>query len=93
MAIKEVVSMNEQGRMTMPATVRQALHVEGKAQWEVEVKDNAVIFRPALVIPREDAWAYNPEHLDRVARARQEAHVGETRQLTADDLEQLAAAE
>jgi len=54
------------------------------------VRDGALVLRPAVVIPREDAWAYTPEHLKKVERARQEA-VG--RRLTEADLDRLAPGE
>ncbi len=54
------------------------------------MRDGALVLRPAVVIPREDAWAYTPEHLKKVERARQEA-VG--RRLTEADLDRLAPGE
>jgi bifunctional DNA-binding transcriptional regulator/antitoxin component of YhaV-PrlF toxin-antitoxin module len=89
--MKTVVSMNSQGRLTVPAAVREALHVEGPTQFELEVTENALILRPAIVIPREDAWAYTPEHLALLARARQDVAEGKVRQLTEGDLLELGA--
>jgi bifunctional DNA-binding transcriptional regulator/antitoxin component of YhaV-PrlF toxin-antitoxin module len=89
--VKTTVSMNNQGRLTVPAAARQALRLEGPTQFELEVTDDALILRPAIVIPREDAWAYTPEHLRRVERARQEAREGRTRELGEADLDRLMA--
>ncbi len=85
-----LVAMNGEGRITIPAAARRQLGLEGAAQFQAEVRDGALVLRPAMVIPREDAWAYTPEQLKRVERARQEA-VG--RQLTAADLDRLAPSE
>ncbi len=74
--MKTIVSMNKQGRLTVPAAARQALRVEGEAQFEMEIIDDALILRPAIVIPREDAWAYTPEHLAAVREAREQAAQG-----------------
>ena len=81
--------MNKQGRLTVPAAARQALQIEGPAEFEVEIGENALILRPAIVIPREDAWAYAPEHLQRIQKARQELREGRTRRLTETELDQM----
>ncbi len=85
-----LVAMNGEGRITIPAAARRQLGLEGAAQFQAEVRDGALVLRPAVVIPREDAWAYTPEHLKSVERARQEA-VG--RRLTEADLDRLAPGE
>ncbi len=85
-----LVAMNAEGRVTIPAAVRRQLGLDGEAQFQAEVYEGTLVLRPAVVIPREDAWAYAPEHLKRVARARQE-DVG--RQLTEADLDRLAPSE
>lgn len=87
--MKTIVSMNRQGRLTVPAPARQALRVEGPAQFELEVTEDALILRPAIVIPREDAWAYTSEHLGQVARSRRDAAEGRTRQLSEGELKRF----
>ncbi len=87
--MKTVITMNNQGRLTLPAAARQALHLEGPAQFELEISGDALILRPAVVIPREDAWAYTPEHLRRVARSMADVQEGRTRRLSEDDLIRL----
>ena len=88
--MKTVVSMNAQGRLTVPASARQALHLEGAAEFELEVSSDEIILRPAIVIPRTDAWAYTEDHLRRVAGARSEGRQGANRQLSEGDLAALA---
>ena len=89
--MKTVVSMNSQGRLTVPAAAREALRIQGPTQFELEVTEDALILRPALVIPRDDAWAYTQEHLRRVEQARTAAREGRTRRLAEDGLIGLAA--
>lgn len=91
--MKTIVSMNRQGRITLPATARQALHVDGPTQFELEVTDDALILRPAIVIPRADAWAYTAEHLRRVEQARRDVREGRVRHFSEDELEHIAAHE
>jgi bifunctional DNA-binding transcriptional regulator/antitoxin component of YhaV-PrlF toxin-antitoxin module len=53
------IESNEQGRLVIPAEVREALSVKGKTHWQREVRDGAISLKLATVIPREgeDAWA------------------------------------
>ncbi|MGI8552560.1 MAG: hypothetical protein ACR2PL_17490 [Dehalococcoidia bacterium] len=88
--MKTLVAMNPEGRLTLPAIIRWELGVEGEAQFEVEVFDNAVILRPVVVLPREDAWAYTPEHRKRLQKAHQDSREGRVRQVSERELEQLA---
>jgi bifunctional DNA-binding transcriptional regulator/antitoxin component of YhaV-PrlF toxin-antitoxin module len=85
MSMKTVVTMGPDGRVTVPAAARKALRVAGETQFELEVSENELVLRPALVIPREDAWAYAPEHLASVARARQQLRDGRVREATEAD--------
>ena len=88
--VKTVVSMNKQGRITVPAAARRALHVEDEAQFEMEVTDDALILRPAFVIPREDAWAYTPEHLESMRRSEEDIAAGRVYRMTKAALQELA---
>jgi bifunctional DNA-binding transcriptional regulator/antitoxin component of YhaV-PrlF toxin-antitoxin module len=83
------VESNAQGRLVIPAEVRAALNVAGKAHWQLEVHEGAIILKPAVVIPREDAWAYRPEHLARLEEAMTQARSGQMLDLSADQLERL----
>ena len=68
-----LVKVAPDGRMTLPAAVRRALEIEeGDAHLSIDVADGAAVLRPAVVIPRNDAWAYTPEHLAAVKRARKQ---------------------
>jgi len=82
--MKTLVTMSPDGRVTVPAAARKALRVAGETQVELEVRENEMILRPALVIPREDAWAYTPENLARIAHARQQVREGRIRFATHD---------
>ena len=83
--MKTVVTMRPDGRITVPAAVRKVLRVAGETLLELEVSGNEMVLRPALVIPREDAWAYTPEHLASVARARRQLRDGRNREATKAD--------
>jgi bifunctional DNA-binding transcriptional regulator/antitoxin component of YhaV-PrlF toxin-antitoxin module len=84
------VLMNAQGRLTVPADARRELGLEGEAHFEAEVQNGELLLRPAVLVPREDAWAYTAEHRALLARAREEAARGHTRKLRERELRELA---
>jgi hypothetical protein len=53
----------------MPAEARRELRLKGEIQFVVEVREGAIVLRPAVTIAREDAWAHTPEHRSLLARA------------------------
>ena len=65
------VTIGREGRITLPAILRSLLGLEEGAQLVVDVDQEHqwIRLRPAVTVPREQAWAYTPEHLARVARA------------------------
>ncbi len=63
------VTVDAQGRITLPANTRSELHIETDDTLEVEARDGGIFLRPATVIPPEDAWAYTPEHRAQVREA------------------------
>lgn len=83
--------MNAQGRVTLPVGARRALQLEAGVDFEVEVVDGRLVLTPAVLVPRADAWAYTPEHLAQVERAREDAREGRVYRLGRNDLERLIA--
>jgi AbrB family looped-hinge helix DNA binding protein len=84
--VKATVTVNAQGRMTIPAEIRRELGIEGEAILIVETDAGRLIARPAVVIPAEDAWLYTPEHVARVKQAEAAFDAGQSFQLTEDEL-------
>lgn len=79
------------GRLTVPAAARKELGIEGEIQFEVDVEsDGSLVLRPAVVLPREDAWAYTAEHRGLLERAHADSSGGRVRELTERDLAELA---
>jgi hypothetical protein len=66
-----------------PPVVRRLL-----AEWTHE--QLAPPAAPSSDVPREDAWAYTPEHRGQLARAREDAAQGRAGELSEDDLRDLA---
>ncbi len=82
-------TMNAQGRLTVPIEARRQLHLEGEVHFEVEIVEGRIVLSPAVLVSREDAWAYTPEHLALVERAREDGREGRVYRLGRDDLERL----
>ena len=75
-----IVTMSDRGRITIPSTIREALHLDDHAQLQLDIVDDRLVITPAVVIPREDARAYTPEESASIERARHSAllpNVGE----------------
>ena len=86
--MKTVVTMSHEGRLTVPVEARRALNLGGGTTFELEVADHALILRPKGAASEEDLWAYAPEHIELVQRARQRPPDQDLR-LTPEELEHL----
>lgn len=84
-----LVTMTPNGRVTIPATARRELGVEGDATFEVGVQGDSIVLRPAVVMTREDAWAYTPEHRRILAKAHRDSREGRVRRLSDRQLARL----
>jgi AbrB family looped-hinge helix DNA binding protein len=84
--MRATVSINAQGRMTVPSEIRRELGIIGESTLIVETDQGRMIVRPAVVIPAEDAWAFTPEHQERLARARADVAAGHVERLTEAEL-------
>ena len=82
--------MNEQGRLTVPASARGALQIHGATHLELEVTEGALILRPSVMVPRDDSWAYQPDQIQRILKAREEYRQRGGQQRTEGELEGLA---
>ena len=53
--VEALVSMNSEGRLTVPASARRELGLDGPATFQAEIRDGVLMLSPAVVIPRNDA--------------------------------------
>src|SRR5437879_13839111 len=67
--MRATVSINAQGRMTVPSEIRRELGISGEATLIVETEAGRMIGRPAVLIPAEDAWAHAPRQRELLAAA------------------------
>lgn len=80
--------MSRSGRLTLPAEARRLLGLDDETEFEVEVdtEGDALVLRPAVLLRREDAWAYTPEHRELLRRAHADVQDDRVRRLSEDDL-------
>jgi bifunctional DNA-binding transcriptional regulator/antitoxin component of YhaV-PrlF toxin-antitoxin module len=84
--------MNRTGRLTLPASIRKKLRLEGEAEFEVQPSEDgeAVVLRPVVTIPRSDAWVYTKEDLESIERGLRDLREGRERTATEADFRALA---
>jgi bifunctional DNA-binding transcriptional regulator/antitoxin component of YhaV-PrlF toxin-antitoxin module len=87
----KTVTVNDQGRLTLPIESRRALGITGETEMQVEVdaERDVLLLRPIIVLRREDAWAYTPEHRSLLDRAHADSREGRVRSLDEDELATL----
>lgn len=92
--MSRTISMSPNGRLTLPSEARRALGLDGATEFEVEVdaENDVLVLRPALLLRREDAWAYTAEHRALLARAHADSREGRVRRMTEEDLIAIAEA-
>ena len=64
--------------------VSVGLLVSGQA----EIREGGLLLRPAVLVPREDAWAYTPEHRALLVKARADSTADQVHDLKESDLSQ-----
>lgn len=87
----KTVTVNEQGRLTLPVESRRALGIVGETELELEVdaERDLLTLRPVIVLRRDDAWAYTPEHRALLGEAHADSRDGRVRTLSEDELAAL----
>lgn len=84
--------MNKTGRITLPASIRKLLHLEGETEFEVErlEEGDGLILRPVVVMRRDEASAYTPEMIASIQRGIDDIRHGRVKAATEDDFRALA---
>ncbi len=99
--MKTIVRMNAEGRITVPTEARKELGLLKEAELQVETTPDAIILKPVVVLPREDAWAsvvvlpredawaYTAPHRRLLAKAHRDSREGRVRRVSERQLERL----
>lgn len=85
-----LIHMNAQGRVTLPASARRSLGLEGDADLQLDVDHGAIVLKPTLVLSVEDAWAYTTPHRELLKRAHADSRQGRVRSLRESELDHQA---
>lgn len=86
-----LIAMSSNGRLTIPATARQALGLKGDTQLQAAIENGAIVLRPVVALLREDAWAYTPKHRDLLRKAHEDVRKGRVRKMTEKELLKLVS--
>ena len=87
--MKTIVRMNAEGRITVPTEARKELGLLKETELQVETTPDAIILKPVVVLPREDAWAYTAPHRRLLAKAHRDSREGRVRRVSERQLERL----
>jgi bifunctional DNA-binding transcriptional regulator/antitoxin component of YhaV-PrlF toxin-antitoxin module len=82
--------MNAQGRVTLPASARRSLGLEGDADLQLDVDHHAIVLKPTVVLSGEDAWAYTTAHRELLKQAHADSRQGRVRSLRESELDHQA---
>jgi len=86
------ITMDADGRLTLPPELRDALAAEGETRLLAEVIDHSLVLRAAeddlSDVPEDDRWLYTPENTARILRAMQRP-LEEDVQLSEEDVLRL----
>ena len=90
MAIR--VSMNKTGRITLPASIRREMDLEGEAEFLVErlADGEGVVLRPVVMMLREDAWVYTADDIAGIRRGLDDIREGRVQTVTEAELRAMA---
>lgn len=89
-AVVDEITIDESGTLRLPPELLALLRPDGERLTlvDVQVTDGALVLRRSS-IPEEDWWAYTPEMVERINRARNSPRESDV-QLSRKDLERLA---
>jgi AbrB family looped-hinge helix DNA binding protein len=61
-----LVKVKEKFQITLPAELREALHLAVGDLLEAVIQDNVIVLKPKVVVDREQAWAKVEQAMARV---------------------------
>jgi len=73
-----VVAVGREGRVTLPAEMREALDLGEGTQILIEIDQTrgTLLLKPAVTVPRDPAWVSGDEHLARLEQSYADAQAG-----------------
>jgi AbrB family looped-hinge helix DNA binding protein len=85
------VAVGKEGRITLPAHFRQILELKEGSHLviDVDLEHQWLRLRPAVTVPREEAWAYTSQHLAQLTRALAELAQGRSSPVSEEEVAEL----
>jgi len=80
------VTVGKSGRVTLPAFIRDQLELGEGSELSVQVVAERLVLTPVVSVTRDYAWAYKPEHLERLKMALADVDEGRVRPLDEEEL-------
>ena len=69
--------LRSKGQLTIPADVREAVHLAEGDPVKIEVVDGAIVLRPCKIVDAAQAWFWSPEWQASIGRSIEQVAAGE----------------
>ncbi len=73
------VKVREKYQITIPEDVREKVSIEVGERVEVDVKDNIIVIRPMIEVPKEQAWFWSKHWQEGIRKAKEDYRKGRTK--------------
>jgi antitoxin MazE len=70
------VKIREKFQVTIPEEVRAQVPLQVGERVEVEAREGEIVIRPVIEVPRGQAWFWDKEWQERIARSRKDIEKG-----------------
>jgi AbrB family looped-hinge helix DNA binding protein len=70
------VKVREKYQVTIPEDVREKIPLKVGERVEVVARDNEIVIRPIMEIPRDQAWFWSREWQEQIAQSRADVEKG-----------------
>ena len=73
------VKVREKYQVTIPEDVREKIPLKVGERVEVVARENEIVIRPIIEVPRDQAWFWTPEWQQQVAESREDVKQGKVK--------------
>ena len=85
-AILGTATVREKGRITIPQSIREVMHLEdGQVMQFVFIDESTIALRPVYVVDRDQAWIMKPEWQERIMEGIDDLRAGRSRTHKSDE--------
>ncbi len=73
------VKVREKYQVTIPEDVREKIPLKVGERVEVVARENEIVIRPIIEVPRDQGWFWSPEWQQQVAESREDVKRGKVK--------------